>query len=223
MKYQNFKAVCIVLFSITNLFAVYDLYDQAPVEDAYVDNVRPNNTYNTAVLQIQGFGSDPYPGSGVDSVQRSFLKFDVSSLEGKTILSAEFGIYLNGSSGGPSGYLTPSLQLYHIGDGWNESSVTWTNSASLVATGSAIGTDEMTDDHNRYYTWNVFPDWNPSDITDGYVSYMLTVGQTGKNNYAYFNSSENASFKPYLRIQYIPEPVSAALLGLGAVLCRKRR
>lgn len=218
MKYLRLITVCIVLFPATNLLAVVDLYDQSPVEDAYVDDVRPDTTYNTTALQIQGFGGDPILLSNVDSVQRSFLKFDVSSLEGKTLLSAKFGIYLNDSSG----YSPPSLQLYHVGDGWDESSITWNNSASLVADASAIGSDEQVDSV-RYYEWNVFPNWDSADITDGYVSYMLTVGQQDLNNYAYFNSSENSEFKPYLRIEYIPEPASVALLGLGAVLFRKRR
>ena len=81
MKSQIRMGVCFAVFSAANLWAVVGgLYDQSPVEDAYVDNIRPNNTYNTATLQIQGFGNDPFPGSGVDSVQRSFLKFDVSAV-----------------------------------------------------------------------------------------------------------------------------------------------
>jgi hypothetical protein len=218
MKYLRLITVCVVLFSGTNLWAVVDLYNQAPVEDAYVDNVRPDTTYNTTALQIQGFGDDAFPGSSVDSVQRSFLKFDVSSLEGKTLLSAKFGIYMNAASS----YSPPSMQLYHIGDGWSESSITWNNSMSLTASASAIGNDEQMDTY-RYYEWDVFPSWDASDLTDGYVSYMLTVGQEGLNNYGYFNSSENAEFQPYLKIEYIPEPASIALLGLGAVLFRKRR
>lgn len=218
MKYLRLITVCVVLFSAANLWAVIDLYNQAPVEDAYVDKVRPNDTYNSAVLQIQGFEDDSFPGSSVDSVQRSFLKFDVSSLEGKSLLSAKFGIYLNASSS----YSPPSMQLYHIGDGWAESSITWNNSTSLVAGAVAIGTDEQVDAY-RYYEWDVFSSWDASDITDGYVSYLLTVGQEGLNNYGYFYGSENAEFQPYLKIEYIPEPASIALLGLGAVLFRKRR
>lgn len=217
MKYQVLIIAAVTAWMSSSLLAE-EVTFQA-VEDAYVDSIQTSSTFNSQILQNQGFGDDPYPDSDVASVQRSFLKFDVSSLKGKTILSAEFCIYLNAFSD----YSTPSMQLSYISDDtWSQDSITWTNSQSLAAGASAIGTDEMADTI-RYYVWNVFPDWNDGDITDGYVSYMLTNGREEFNNYAHFNSSENSANQPFLRIEFIPEPATFFLLTLGAFVIPKRK
>lgn len=216
MKYQVLIAAVVTAWMSSSLLAEQVTFQA--VEDAYVDSIQTSSTFNSHILQNQGFGDDPYPDSDVASAQRSFLKFEVSSLEGKTILSAEFGIYLNAFSE----YSTPSMQLSHISDDtWSQNSITWNNSQSLAAGASAIGTDEMADTL-RYYVWNVFPDWVDGDITDGHVSYMLTVGREEFNNYAYFNSSENSANQPFLRIEFIPEPSTFCLLALGTLAIRKR-
>ena len=211
MKYQNLIAIAIIMFSTTCVFA---MYDEAPVEDAYVDSLQTSTTFNSETLQVQGAGS----GFFVKSVQHSFLKFDVAPLEGKTILSAKFGIYLNDFSS----FSSPSLQLYHVDDQWSQSGITWDNSSSLVTGAAMIGTKDQIDALG-YYEWDVFASWDYGDLSDGYVSYMLTVGQQGLDNYAYFYSSESSVNQPYLRIEYIPEPASIAMLGLGSFLLGKRR
>lgn len=214
-KYTIIAAVLMLLTAADLPAAMY----QAPLtDDAYVDSVLTNTTYNPAVLQSRGFGGDNFPGSGVDSEQRTFLKFDVSWLADKTILSAEFGIYLNAFSD----YSHPSLQLNRVGDTWTESGITWTNSQGLVPGAAAIGIDEQVDTL-RYYQWDVFPTWNYSDLADGYVSYMLKVVDEGINNYAYFNSGENTAFQPYLHITYIPEPATLVLMTVGSLAASRRR
>ena len=221
MKYLSLIAVVIVMPMSTNLLAVVDLYDEAPVDDAYVDSGQPNDNFNTDTLQIQGFGDEiPPVGPDLDSDEQSFLKFDVSSLEGKTLLSAVFGLYLSDASS----YFTPSMQLSYVGDdAWSEDGITWTNSLPLVTDAVAIGTSEQTDELGRYYEWDVFEDWNDDELAGGFVSYMLTIEQEGFDNYAYFPSSEAIANQPYLRIEYIPEPATLILLGLGTMLIRKRR
>ena len=120
-----------------------------------------------------------------------------------------------------SGYFTPSLQLHYVNDDtWTETDLTWSNAPDST---EMIGTPEQADEAGRYYEWNVFPDWQSDELTDGFVTYMLTVGQADLDNYAYFASAENSVNQPYLRITYIPEPSTLLLLGLGCVLTRLAR
>lgn len=216
MKYKMMIPAIAALLAFATLPAA--MRDAPLAEDAYADSALADSTFNTGTLQSRGFGGEVMPGSGVDSEQRSFLKFDVSWLADKTIVSAKFGIYLNAFSN----YSDPSLQLSHIGDGWAENTLTWNNSQTLASGATAIGTDEQVDGL-RYYEWDVFPTWNYADLTDGFTSYMLTVADESVNNYAYFNSSENAASQPYLHIEYVPEPATLALITLGGLAALRRR
>ena len=217
MKQKLLCTLCIGLFTASS-FAVVELYEEPPVGDAYVDSVQTNTNFNTETLQIQGFGAETPPfGPDLVSIQQSYLKFDVSSLAGKTIQSAVFGVYLLNDSD----YETPSLQLNYVGDdSWTETGITWANKPSSI---EMIGTPELTDTIDRYYEWNVFDTWHGDENSDGFVTYMLNVNQQDVDNYAYFASRENTAYQPFLRIEYIPEPATMLLLGLGVSLVRKQR
>jgi hypothetical protein len=206
----------LALLAAVNLPAA--MYNAPLTADAYTDSVLVDSNFDTGSLQSRGFEGETMPGSGVDSEQRTFLKFNVGFLADKTILSAKFGIYLNAFSD----YSHPSLQLKRVGDGWTETGITWNNSQALVSGAVAIGTDEQFSEL-RYYEWDVFPTWDYGDLADGFVSYMLPVADESLNNYAYFNSGENAAFHPYLHIEYIPEPATLILMTLGGLAALRRR
>jgi hypothetical protein len=219
MKMRSLVMAGIALLVAANASAVLDMYNAPLVQDAYVDSVQTSTTFNSTVLQVQGYGGEDYPNSGVTSEQRSFLMFDVSWLAGKTIVSAEFGIYLTAYSR----YSDPSLKLSHIEDGWSQDSLNWIDSLPLSAAATAIGFEEQVDELGRYYRWDVFPDWNAGDLTDGFTSFMLTVSDESLNNYAYFNSGESDGYIPYLHIEYIPEPATLVLLAIGSLTALRRK
>lgn len=197
-----------------------ELYDEAPVDDAYVDSGLPGGNFGLETLQIQGFGPETPVPPDFDpvSIQQSYLKFDVSILQEKTLLSAVFGVHLMDFSH----YATPSLQLHYVDDdNWSELGLTW-NNRPLNTT--LLGTIEQTDETGRYYEWDVFDDiLNNDRVTDGFASYMLSIGNEDLDNYAHFPSREASGFQPYLRIEYIPEPATLTLLGLGTALIRIRK
>lgn len=206
--------------SVQAMVGPVEMYNAPLTEDAYVDSLLADATFNSESLNARGFGGEVFPGSGVDSDQHSFVKFDVSWLAGKTIVSAEFGIYLNAFSD----YSEPSIRISRAGDGWTEDTITWNNSVALTAAAIGIGEDEQTDTL-RYYVWDVFPAWNAGDLEDGYVSYMVSVADETYNNFAYFNSGEyGGDLIPYLHIEYIvPEPATMALLALGSLISLRRK
>jgi hypothetical protein len=230
MKYLNVMAVVIVMFMSVNLLAVVEEVTFDAIEDAYVDKVDTGLTFNSETLQIQGFSGTSL--SGVESVQRSFLKFAVVGLEEKTILSVRFRAHLNTWSNVP---IPPAIQLSYVGDDlWtegddsptNNNGINWINQPSDT---TLIGPSEGIDD-SRYYEWLLYQKDSPIDVYwyddhlagDGFASYMLTVGNEDLTSYAYFSSDEGAN-RPELIIEYIPDPATLVLLGLGTMLIRKRR
>ena len=153
--------------------------------------------------------------ANASSIQRSFLKFDIAALEGKTVLSAEFGIHLNEYFE----FNTPSMQLtYSDDDSWTVDTISWDNQPSSH---TAIGASEHIEDPGQYYIWDVFPYWNNDEHDNSLVSYIFTLGNESDIYHAVFASSEAAENQPYLKVTYIPEPATMLLLGLGAICLRK--
>ena len=229
MKYLNLIVLSIVILFSANLPAGVESVTFDAFEDAYVDSVDTGDTFNSEELRIQGVAGS---GSGdITSKQQSFIKFEIDGLEEKTIISVRFQVYLNTWSAFP-----PAMVLSYVeDDSWNQGTgsptndngINWINQPSGTDI-SLIGPGEAIDDP-RYYGWWLYQKDTPIDhweddhlADDGFASYMLTVGNEDLSSFASFSSGEVAN-PPQLIIEYIPEPASMILLGLGTVLIRKRR
>ena len=82
-----------------------------------------------------------------------------------------------------------------------------------------------------YHIWNLLSDSGPfswdnysSDLNDGYISFLIKPRDEDRNNYANFYSSEYTTeeLRPFLTIEYLPEPATIFLLSLGIIFLRKR-
>jgi hypothetical protein len=188
--------------------------------DAVVDSA--GNTVSSQ-LSVQGYRS----GVGsFGSVQRSYLMFDLSSIpDNATIISAEYGMYLDAFNKGTYNSSDPSTGLYYVEDDtWTEGDIDWDN-----APNASYGGDYKDTVDNQYYVWDILNgtdfQWAwLGDLVDNRISLMIDTQFEGVNNWAHFSN-------PYLSIDYtvpaVPEPtvMTLCLIGLSsaAVAIRKKK
>jgi len=188
--------------------------DRGPVEDSYINQASPTTNYgsNTA-LAIGSYGT---------SNKRSLLRFDLSSIPaGSTINSATLWLYYYGRSGtDPVGrtYRANRLTSGWIEAGWNsEDGITWNNSDSTTAWGTAGGdftaTDSATTTVPSAFGWM---SWTVTNIAQGWVNgsypnngFLIKDDTEGSaSNYeADFYSQDYTTdrfFRPFISIDYTP-------------------
>jgi hypothetical protein len=157
-----------------------------PSDDAYVNQLKLNNNYNTNFLLV---GTSPdYPGYGK---YRAFLKFNLPNIDGE-ITSAKLSL-------DPTPINSPNIQLYYVSnDLWNENTINAGNQPSF----STLIDSKVLSSPERFEL-NVLPAINEQD---NILSLMLKSEQESTNNvYASFYSSEDSegnTWWPYLEINY---------------------
>jgi RHS repeat-associated protein len=94
--------------------------------DSWVASAAPNNNYGSATTLDAGWNSD----AGAAGKGWAMIKYGLSSLTNKHILSATWNGYFtySGSGSATTYYLTP------IGGHWDENAVTWNNKPATVGT-----------------------------------------------------------------------------------------
>ncbi|NLW83122.1 MAG: PEP-CTERM sorting domain-containing protein [Phycisphaerae bacterium] len=184
--------------------------------DTYVDAGSPDASYGELdVLRIQEEGTDRLTLQDYN-VQRIFIQFDLSVIPEEAVMTyAEFGIWLNNDSDTPK----PVMQLWNLNnyDAW-DNTLTWNESLSLLGGQTKLDISQSADSTGRYYFWNLMGVWDyAADLSNGKVTFLLTVDPEDDFSFAAFNSSRNAENQPYLKLEYdaIPEPATLALLAMG--------
>jgi len=164
-----------------------------PTDDAYTDSSEPSRVFNNENLRA---GNDLNFG-----IHRSYLKFDLSSLNGKTITSAKFSIDPIGSPVAPAETIFV-LQLYSINsDSWNENNINWNNAPPL---GNLIEEKVITNPNRIEF--NILNQIEEQDriLSIGLKSNQESVsGSTGL--YIVFFSNEDLqgqTYSPYIEVVY---------------------
>jgi hypothetical protein len=217
---KSFRILAAIMMGCLSLPAMAAPTLMPELVDAVVDSA--GNTVSSQ-LSVQGYRV----GIGsFGSVQRSYLMFDLSSIpDNATIISAEYGMYLDGINQGTYNSSDPSTGLYYVEDDtWTEGGIDWDN-----APGASYGGDYQDTVDNQYYRWDILNgtdfqwEWL-GDLVDDRISLMIDSQFEGVNNWAHFSN-------PYLSIDYtvpaVPEPatITLCLIGLSsaAVAIRKKK
>ncbi|MHC5082368.1 MAG: DNRLRE domain-containing protein [Planctomycetota bacterium] len=233
---KKLTSIAVSILAVCGVLQAGETASFRAIDDAYVDSVDTTaSTGGESFLYTQGLFNatlNERAGIPIDSVQRTFLKFDISSIPaGSTIESGFFGIYLNDSYAGAA---NASLELYYVADdSWNETDINWNNSQAMASSGELVRIAQPVTT-NGYYEWNLLSGiGNDLDLAadladDGLVTMMLKTQFEGANSSAEFFSDEHFNNRPYLDIGYtnpVPAPgaITLAMLGMGSVLATRKR
>ncbi len=154
-----------------------------PTADAYVKSSSPTSNYGTrSELRVK---------TG-DSLYRSYLRFNVSSLTGPWVISAKLRLFT--TDGSPDGGA-----LYPVATGWTESGITFATAPSIggapIASGAAVSAGQ----------------WREIDVSSwvrGAGTYDFGLAGTSSNS-AYYSSRQGAN-PPQLVVQSLPAAVPVA-------------
>jgi hypothetical protein len=192
-------------------------------EDAMVDNANTSANYADGDLRVQV--NDPSDFASYESVQRSYLKFNLNELalpEGSTITSVLFKIYLKNFNTEGTGFGIPQVALYAVSnDTWQEGAINWDNKPVY---GDMIGSAQNANTIGLMQ-WDLSSLDLSSDLADGSLSLMIRLinDEEISTQNAVFISREAQANQPMISLTYVPEPASMVLLALGGLtLLRKR-
>jgi len=212
--------VCALMVAANASASVMDL---SPSADSTLDRQHPTANGGGATNTLVG----AYVNSSEEN--RAIMQFDLASFNGWTINSATLHVYRYYKYW----YEPLTIDCFRLTESWTEGGVTWNTRDGSTAWGSAGGSYDGTirattttagSGTGVWYTWDItslVEDW-----TDGAsANYGLMLkGRTFWHVMNGFNSRENSSNNPYLRVDATPEPATTALLGLGVcALLRRRR
>jgi len=210
-----------------------------PVLDAYWEGpgwYAGGSAYDNAQLVVHAQGP-----AGSTVWQYSGLMFDLSVIpDNANITSAEFSIYLKSTTFNSSTVSTTRRRTNlstSLDDDWADvlnGQPTPANRAPAIAT--ALGYQSWgvssSGAANKWLTWDIFAGgWVPAnDLTDDFLTLVMTPYYDGATNYAYYASSNDPGGNyPVLSITYdvVPEPTTilcwtGLLLLTGGPLCLRR-
>ena len=188
-------------------------------DDAQVDEANPDHAY--------GLGGYMYI-SGLSGYDRDgYFMFDTSAIPaGQTITSASLTtkIHVNSTTG-------DTADFYSVAnDSWDESTITYNNAPAAGSTalfsiyvngtgveGGVAGSPQVDSTDVTSYVASSYAG------SDSLISFAATGGIGG----LFIRSKEDSLGRDIpsveLTVNYVPEPMTIALLGLGGLFLRKRK
>jgi mannan endo-1,4-beta-mannosidase len=106
------------------------------VADTYIDKSDPSSADGGARSSLRSHGGTPY--------QVAFMRFDLTSLRGKTITAARLRIHTTGDTG--SGTSSSQKLMFVSSDNWNQKFMSWENDVSISSNqlGTIVAPDRST-------------------------------------------------------------------------------
>ena len=154
-----------------------------PIADVYIDSSSPSTNLNNGNLRA---GYDDNHGK-----HRSYLRFDLSSLDSYAVTGANFNVDAIGGEGS----LTVNLH-YVTNDGWAESSTTWNNKPSH---GQIVDSVSMT---GGTFGWQVFDVGSIINEPDNTLSIALVSAEeeTTRKYVGFYSRDNDYPLRPYLNV-----------------------
>lgn len=201
---KNGKQVLLVFSLFVLLFISLVLAETIkiyPSDDAYTDSSKANITFNNDDLKS---GYDLNHGK-----HRTYLKFDLSSLNGKIVTNSNFSIRAISIVG------TPTINLNYVQtDSWSETGLTWDNAPSI---NSLIDSKIISSSGRIVYDLN-----SVINESDNILSLALTSQEEQTPNiYVQFFSKDYLSEgeRPYLEVNYQEQINSSCTHVLCTLYC----
>jgi len=147
------------------------------------------------------YGSETYLRIGYAYVRRGLIQFDLSSLSGKTIDSAELRLYKYDNYGNPEGRI---YNVHRIAGSWTETSVTWNNAPGYD---SGVTASATVPNNNNWMTWDV-KSGVQAFARGTYTNYGWLIKDSDESGYSachsYFYSIEytGTTYDPVLIVTY---------------------
>jgi hypothetical protein len=172
-------------------------------KDAMVDILEPNTNFGNYRYLMVNFG----PATEV----RGLVEFEgLSAISGSTINTVYLDLWIDTANS--TDY---DFGVYRVTEAWEEAAVTWQNQPSHDATPYAKL--RVSGAPGGPYTWDV-KDLVQEWVGGVYVDYGLMLKRVDMQyptNWPYFCSSDhaNSSYRPRLRVDYVPPAVSPTSMG----------
>lgn len=159
--------------------------------DTHVDGSLPNSN----------FGGLNYLEVDSNNPERTYIYFDLSSLSGKSIVSAKLHLYMYDAPTANRFY-----EVYRVGSSWTEMGLKWNNQPDIwyASSGADTGTK-----NNVWLNWSITPEVQA--IVNGFYpnnGWMIKDSDETESKDAFFRSREyilvdvNVSYVPYLEVVY---------------------
>jgi mannan endo-1,4-beta-mannosidase len=156
------------------------------VADTYIDKSDPNSASGGAHASLRSHGGTPY--------QVAFMRFDLTTLAGKTITAARVRIRTTADTG--SGTSSPQKLMFVNSDNWNQRFMSWENDVSISS--HQLGTI-IAPNRSTWYSG----DLSPSAIRGDAGNWLsIAVVPTSSDTVIFSSREGGASVAPQLVVTY---------------------